>query len=185
MVARARAGVGQSLTEADLRRSNTVQYFGAPLISQEVADAIAKRAEVLLRPASDDALAHLAVLELPMSVVDFYRRFEPSTYAEIADIRLWPIPDILAENRDYVPGADLFPHGLVVFASTTSGDAYCFDICEAGPPVVLMSHELIFADMTLPQIKALRKRVAPDFDTFLQMFADGSLETQPIDEPPQ
>ena len=156
-----------------------------PLISQEVADAIAKRAEVLLRPASEDALAHLAALELPSSVVDFYRRFEPSTYAEIAGVRLWPIPDVLAENRNYVPGADLFPHGLVVFASTISGDAYCFDVSESGPPVVLMSHELVFADMVSSQIKALRKRVAPDLDTFLQKFAVGSLETQPIEEPPQ
>jgi hypothetical protein len=155
------------------------------LISQEVADAVAKRAEVLLRPASADALAHLAALQLPTGVGEFYRRFEPSTYAEIADVRLWPISDILAENRDYVPGADLFPHGLVVFASTISGDAYCFDLSEPGPPIVLMSHELVFADMTPSQIKALRKRVAPDLDTFLQMFADGSLETEPFAEPPQ
>jgi hypothetical protein len=164
-------------------RSDTAA-FGAIVITQKLADAIAKRADTPLRPASEDALAQLATLGLPTSVVDFYRVFEPSRYAEIADVRLWPIPEIVAENRDYVPGADLFPHGLVVFASTIFGDAYCFDVAEAGPPVVLMSHEVIFEDMALPRIKALRKQVAPNLETFLEKFLVGSLEKQPFDEPP-
>ena len=152
------------------------------MITAELAGVIARHAEGQLRPAAAAALATLETLGLPSSVVDFYRAFEPASCIEINGVRLWPIPQIIEENRDYVPGADLFPHGLVVFATTVFGDVYCFDLSEKGPPVVLMSHELGFSEMPLPRIKELRKQVAPNLDTFLERFAVGALDIEPLSQ---
>jgi len=143
---------------------------------------IAQRSETRLRPASSEAIVQLQTLGLNGGVVDFYRRYEPAECAEIDDVRLWPISEVVAENRSYVPGANLVGHGFVVFATTVFGDAYCFDLSEDGPPVVLMSHEVNYESMSVAKIKALRKPIASNLDAFLDAFAAGSLDMTPMEE---
>ena len=152
------------------------------MTSPELINVIAQRSETRLRPASSEAIAQLQTLGLTGGVVDFYRRYEPAECAEIDDVRLWPISEVVAENRSYVPGANLVGHGFVVFATTVFGDAYCFDFSEDGPPVVLMSHEVNYEDMSVAKIKALRKPIASNLDAFLDAFAAGSLDMAPMEE---
>jgi hypothetical protein len=125
----------------------------------------------------------LQALGLPRVVVDFYRSYEPAEYAEIGGVRLWPIADVIDENQKYVPGADVCPHGFVVFASTVFGDAYCFDLTMVEPRVVLLSHEVPFKGMDSGQVRALVKPIATNLDAFLASFVAGTLESEPLDEP--
>lgn len=150
------------------------------MIHVDLANLIATAAATVLRPASDEDLERLRKLALPAVVVDFYRSYEPSGCAEIEGVRLWPISEVLKENQDYVPGADVSPHGFLVFATTVYGDAYCFDVSVAEPRVVLRSHELPFDEMDAGQIKALAKPIAPNLDAFLASFAAGSLDSEPL-----
>jgi hypothetical protein len=153
------------------------------MIEAELANRIGTLAETRLRPAADSDLAKLQALGLPAIVVEFYRSYEPAQYAEIQGVRLWPISEVIEENQRYVPGADVCPQGFVVFASTVSGDAYCFDLTMTEPRVVLLSHEVAFEGMARPQIQALAKPIAPNFDSFLSSFAAGTLESEPLDGP--
>jgi len=150
------------------------------MISADVAQAIARSAGTKLRPALPEALDALAHLGVPVAELAFYGSYEPASLAEIGKVRLWPISEVLDENRDYVPGYALQPLGLVVFATTLFGDTYCLDVNEPGCPVVLMSHELDFEEMSAEQVKSLRKRVAANLDDFLERFARGDLDTEPL-----
>jgi hypothetical protein len=94
---------------------------------REAAAQISAKTGVSLRPASGEDLRTLAGLGAPETIQAFYREYEPEAEAELGRVRLWPIADLLLENTDAVPGADLHPHGFVTFASTVYGDAYCFD----------------------------------------------------------
>jgi len=151
------------------------------VISPVLATAISQRSGTRLCPASPESVALLKELGLTGSVVDFYGRYEPAECAEIDDVRLWPIAEVVAENRDYVPGANLIGHGLIVVATTVFGDAYCIDSVEDGSPVVLMSHDVDYEGMHASAIKSARKLIAPNFDAFLEMFVAGTLDLSPLD----
>ncbi len=150
------------------------------MIPPDLARAVATKADVALRPASAEDLARLRALGVPPSVVSFYERFEPAACAEISDVRLWPIAEVVEENTDYVPGCDLHPRGFVVFATTVFGDAYCLDLNEPGPPVTLMSHEVLFSELGPDELGAVRKVVASSFDDFIRHFASGGLDLEPL-----
>lgn len=125
------------------------------------------------RRAETEALDQLRSFNLPASVVSFFRDFEPTECIE-GQVRLWPISEMLRENRDYVPGADVSPHGYIVFATTICGDTYCFDlnvIDENGEPrIVLISHDEDFEGMSSDQITGLAKPIAPNLAAFLEMY---------------
>jgi hypothetical protein len=131
------------------------------------------------RRAESAALDQLRAFKLPDSVVSFFRDYEPTECIE-GQVRLWPIAEMLRENRDYVPGADVSPHGFVVFATTICGDTYCFDINatdENGEPgIVLVSHDDNFEGMPPEQIKTLAKPIARNLAAFLEMFLSDSLD---------
>jgi hypothetical protein len=150
---------------------------------RDAAARIATKTGVSLRPASGDDLHALADLGAPEAILSFYREYEPDTGAELGKVRLWPIADIIVENSDAVPGADLHPHGFVTFATTIHGDAYCFDTAGAmstrDAPVVIMTHEVIFEDLDREVIMSARKRVASGFDDFLSRFVNEALDTEP------
>ena len=150
---------------------------------QELAQAIATKADVALRPASASDLAQLRALGAPPTLVAFYELFEPAEGIEFKQVRIWPASRIVEENRDYVPGADLHHHGYVVFATTEYGDTYCFDPSEPGPSVIIMTHEVSFDELAADEIKKYRKVVAADFTDFLQRFLDEQLDIEPLYDP--
>jgi hypothetical protein len=90
-------------------------------------DQIKEKSRVEFHPADPDLLEKVASLGLPNDALVFYRNSAPTQTAEIADVRMCPLTDILSENTEYVPGYYARPCGYVVFATTICGDAYCFD----------------------------------------------------------
>jgi hypothetical protein len=151
---------------------------------EELVDQVSEDTHIVFGPGRPEDLEALSRLKVPPKIIEFYRKFEPRDCVELGEVRLWPIRDIVRENSDYVPGADIHPHGYIVFASTICGDPYCFDINEANEagdvPVVLMSHELYFPEIPSHDIKRLRKKVAVNFEEFLRKFHARSLEKEPL-----
>ena len=102
---------------------------------------------------------------------------------------LWPADDVALENTDFVPGADLHPRGYAVIATMVCGDAFRLDLNEGERsgdiPVVLMSHELAWGDLSADEIRSLRKIAAPSLDDWLELFAEGRLDIGPLLEPPE
>jgi hypothetical protein len=135
------------------------------------------------RPGAQSDLAELRTLRLPNPILDFYAKYEPSQCVE-GQVRLWPITDILRENRDLIPGAYIAPLGYVVFATTFGGDAYCFDInsisLQGEPRIILISHEMVRKDITLERAQQLAKPVAGNLAEFLEKFARNALDEECI-----
>lgn len=121
---------------------------------------------------------------VPQEAIRFYREAEPTRCVEIAKIRLWPIKDVIEENTDYVPGCYVRPHGYVVFSTTIYGDTYCFDLNSSNSapstPIVLLSHEIFDETTTKEDVIKVAKKIAPDLSAFLNGFAAGELDMEPI-----
>jgi hypothetical protein len=140
----------------------------------------------LFRAASESDLAKLRALRLPESVVAFYRHCEPASVVENGQtIRLWPIADLLEDNIRSSVGGYASPHGYIEFASTFSGDAYCFDThsldASGAPRIVLISHELVSDEITAEELGKIAKPVASNLREFLEKFADGDLDEETSD----
>src|SRR5262245_62089722 len=97
---------------------------------EELIDQISEETNIAFSPAARKDLESLAQLKVPQNIIDFYKWLEPKDCVEIDEVRLWPIQDIVRENKDYVPGSDLLTYGFVVIANTIYGDAYCLDCTE-------------------------------------------------------
>jgi hypothetical protein len=149
-----------------------------------LAKQLSQKAEVPFRPASPESLSALQQLGVPEDVLSFFRGFEPTTCAEIASVRLWPIQEMLAENKDYVPGLFIFKYGYIVFSTTVFGDAFCFDTrASAGKqtaPIVLISHDGHDWDSVTPEeIANFKKPTASNFEMFLKAFLNETIDIQP------
>ncbi|VTU02348.1 Uncharacterized protein OS=Clostridium sp. Maddingley MBC34-26 GN=A370_02306 PE=4 SV=1 [Gemmataceae bacterium] len=148
---------------------------------KKLVKLIAAQTGTTFRAASPSDLTELRALGLPGPVVDFYARHEPSQCAE-GQVRLWPIADMVRENRDLIPGAYVAPLGYVVFATTFCGDAYCFDVNVVSPKgeprIVLISHEVVRKDITAERAEGLAKPVAKDLYQFLEVFERVELDEE-------
>jgi hypothetical protein len=150
-----------------------------------IRDMLAKLKEAetpLPRPASAKNLKRAEKAGFPAELLNFYRLCEPDDCIELKQ-RIWSIESAIVENTDAVPGCVLYPHGFIVFASTLCGDPYCIDTtvttAKGHHPVVLFSHEMIEEDATLPDIRALRRKVASSLEDFLKKFVKGTLTEEP------
>lgn len=118
-------------------------------------------------PASEEELEILQALELPESIELFYEEFVPDGEIGVCgneeDGVLLPIEGIEWYN-DCPPGLHLKPFGYLTFATTCSGDHYCFDLAhlnDAGDcPIVLLSHEIDYDDKTEAEVAGHAKFVA-------------------------
>lgn len=169
----------------EAQSSAMVHYHGMPIEGiVSLLEQIVRKTGIHFRPAETSALEQFRSLGLPDDVVAFYREHEPEECAEIKEVRLWPIADILTENKDYVPGADIYPLGYVVFATTLYGDAFCFDLnarAEHSAPVVLVAHDLDWTDAEMRKdLAILAKMIAPSLDGFLERYAAETLDIQPL-----
>jgi len=147
---------------------------------------IARQTGTKFRAASQSDLAELRTLRLPEPVVGFYAQHEPTECAE-GQVRLWPIADMVRENRDLIPGAYVAPLGYVVFSTTLCGDAYCFDINVVSPKdeprIVLISHEVVGKDITAERAQRLAKPVAGNLHEFLEKFERIELDEECVYRP--
>lgn len=135
-----------------------------------------------LRPASAEDIQRAEQAGFPRELLDFYRECEPADYIEFKQ-RIWSINKALEENRDYVPGCSLSPHGFIVFASNICGDAYCIDTnvatADGQHPVVLFPHDAIDEDASLSAIQPFRLEVATSLADFLVKFTNETLANEP------
>lgn len=125
---------------------------------------------------------------MPPDLIEFYSSSAPIRMVEIERVRLWPVSDLIVENKDAVPGYYAMPCGYSVFASNDCGDAYCFDTLRAygnSAPVVLIAHDLEPEDdkMVREELSKLAKPIADSFAQFLEGFAAASLDREPIYPP--
>jgi hypothetical protein len=157
-----------------------------------IADAIEElRAELAkagggnLGPASANDLELAKSFGFPSVLLNFYSLGAPISNAGLAELdqRIWSVQNAIAENKDYVPGADLFPLGYVVFASNKFGDAYCVDTLKlnsAGEhPIVLLPHDVFEEGASLEEVERYRLVVATDLEDFLRRFARRTLVESP------
>jgi hypothetical protein len=157
-----------------------------------ISDAIEKLSAELeksdggsLQPASEDDILQAQAFGFPDSLITFYREAAPNAIDGRVELdqRIWSVQNAIIENRDYVPGADLFPLGYVVFASNRFGDAYCIDTVNQSPdghsPVVLFPHDVIDDGASLADVEPYRLVVASSLEDFLGKFAGRTLIEQP------
>jgi hypothetical protein len=149
------------------------------MIYDDIAARLAKACECeiddILGPAEETDLETLAALGVPDSVVDFYREYAPLDTIDIGDYRMWTIPHMLDENRNYPPGAEVHELGYVVIAGNRRGDVFCLDLGESGeedaPAVVKLLHGLGTESHDRAKIEAQAHPIADTFDDFLDLFA--------------
>jgi hypothetical protein len=145
---------------------------------ESIVNEISRKLEVEFRSATDSEIESLYQLGLPSSIIFFYRDFAPMDCVEMANVKLWPIPHLLEENRDCIPGAYISQYGYIVFASNSFGDAYCFNLNEADPsgevPIVFIAHDLEgLEDITKEEIeKWTFRKVADSLYDFLLKFLE-------------
>ena len=99
------------------------------------------------RKAADDELKKLDKLSeigLPDSFKKFLSQHVLNNELEFEDEYVfYGIDRMYEENFDYVPGANIYPLGLLTFSSTLDGDAICTDIHDDTYPVRQCSHDLL------------------------------------------
>lgn len=145
-----------------------------------------------LLPATTEDLEEAKQFGFPNVLLDFYREHAPDAIDGRVELwkerpasgqRIWSVQNAITENRDYVPGADLFPLGYVVFASNMFGDAYCIDTVHASQsgdlPVVLFPHDEFAEGASLEDAERYRIEVAANFEDFLRQFARRELIERP------
>jgi hypothetical protein len=149
----------------------------------DVLAALTTRTGVPFRPAKPGSLAALRKLDFPETIIAFYAEHEPAGLVEVK-IRLWHIKHIVLENAPSMPGMFSSPVGFPVFATTTFGDTYCFNLAAAegedGPPVVILSHEIINQEVTSNEIAEVAKPVAHSLLVFLEKMVAGTVDEEPI-----
>lgn len=138
-----------------------------------------------LGPANVDDIELAKSFGFPSVLVNFYSQGAPTSKAGLAELdqRIWSVQNAIAENKDYVPGADLFPLGYVVFASNRFGDAYCVDTLQVNSagehPIVLLPHDVFEEGASLEDVERYRLVVATDLEDFLRRFAQRTLTAKP------
>ncbi len=137
-----------------------------------------------LQPASADDIRLAESASFPRVLVDFYREGAADATIGMIEIdqRIWSVQNAVAENRDYVPGAYLFPLGYVVFASNKFGDAYCLDTVHPDAsgeyPVALFPHDVIEEGSSLQGVEPYRLIVAKNLEDFVRQFTQRTLITR-------
>jgi len=148
---------------------------------EEVNTELKKSDGGSLHPASEEDLEQARQFGFPRVLIDFYRDSAPDAADGRVELdqRIWSVQNAITENTNYVPGAELFPLGYVVFASNKFGDAYCIDTVNVsatgGYSVVLFPHDVIEEGASLADVEPYRLIVAADLEDFLSKFARRAL----------
>ncbi len=145
-----------------------------------------------LIPATEEDMEAAGQFGFPNVLLDFYRENAPDVADGRVELwksrpasgqRIWSVQNAITENRDYVPGTELFPLGYVVFASNMFGDAYCVDTVHVGQsgdlPIVLFPHDEFAESTSLEDADRYRLQVAASLEEFLQQFARRTLIEPP------
>jgi hypothetical protein len=154
-------------------------------VIEELKEELKKADGGKLRPADEVDIEEIRKFGFPQVLISFYRESAPDPIDGRIELdqRIWSIKNAVIENRDYVPGADLFPLGFVVFASNKFGDAYCMDTVNVDAsgeyPVMLFPHDVIEEGFSLKDVERYRLQVASNLQDFLVKFTKRTLINEP------
>jgi hypothetical protein len=145
-----------------------------------------------LIPATEEDLEEARRFGFPNVLLDFYLENAPDAADGRVELwksqpasgqRIWSVQNAITENRDYVPGTELFPLGYVVFASNMFGDAYCIDTVHVSKsddlPIALFPHDEFAEGASLEYAERYRLQVATNLEDFLLQFARRTLIEKP------
>lgn len=148
-------------------------------IATGLAQSLGCEVEDVLGPTEETDLDALTALGLPESVLDFYREYGPLESFDVEDARIWSAPQVIEENRDFPPGADIHELGFVAVASHSDGTVYCLDLGADGrsdpPTVVAFSGAVRTGGKNREVVEKQSRPVADTFDEFLQLVTRGEL----------
>lgn len=152
-----------------------------------IEDTVASFAEhsgVLFRPASPTEVSSAEAAGVPESLLGFYREFEPNELGK-ADVRFFPLEQVIAHLTDFIPSCQLASHGYFAFAGTSHGDVYMINPANGRDlerlPIYIFGHETSFVGMHRSQVEEFGIRVATGITEFLTKAVDGTLKTDPFD----
>jgi hypothetical protein len=152
---------------------------------EELKEELAKADGGNLYPASADDLERARQFGFPDVLLAFYLESAPNPLDGRVELnqRIWSVQRAIEENRDYVPGAYLFPLGYVVFASNKFGDAYCIDTVHVTPTgeysVALLPHDVFEEGASSADVEPYHQIVALNLEDFLRKFARRTLTENP------
>ncbi|ORX85709.1 hypothetical protein BCR32DRAFT_325304 [Anaeromyces robustus] len=85
---------------------------------------------------------------LSTEFIDFYTRFMPKKDVKIRDIKFFPVDKIEEENSLELPGAALYLHDFLTFATVSHvGDVVCLDLKDGS---IYQCEHTLFADPNEP-----------------------------------
>jgi hypothetical protein len=138
---------------------------------KKITDDIASILKEDFKKPSVEDIKKLESIKLPNYFIEFIKIIEPQSRVFLGDVRLLPIQEIIEENEDYVPGADVYPSGFTVFASSISGDAYCFNMNEINKlgehDIYFVDHDEDFSEATPDSIKQITEFISSSFEEFI------------------
>lgn len=149
-------------------------------LANELARACEGGLDEIFDPADEEDLRSLTQLGMPESVIEFYKEHAPIDSLDIGDMRIWSIPQLLEENQNYSPGAEVHELGYVIIAANRAGDLYCLDLGPSGeddPPVVIrLPHDVQVGGHDRSMVEGQAGAVSDTFDEFLDGVVKGDLD---------
>lgn len=177
--------------ESDAAPLTTVAF--AAEVDQLARLAHAEGQSLTLQPAGSEALAWLAAQNVPASLRDFYAVNDPQFDVEADGVYLRPLANLREVNANTPLGQLLNRYGLLIVATTVSGDLYYLDArsldSSGEAPIYLLNHERLGANATVVEIEDQSLLVAVSFRQFLALFLqaglqyDVSVPAQPLRDP--
>ena len=165
------------------RESDTAAESGvafAAEVNQLARLAHAEGQSLTLQPAGSEALAWLTAQNVPASLHDFYAVNDPQSDVEADGVYLRPLANLRDVNSNTPLGQLLNRHGLLIVATTVSGDLYYIDArsLDAGgeAPIYLLNHERVGLNATFVDIEGQSLLVAVSFRQFLALFLQAGLQ---------
>ncbi len=139
-------------------------------------------------------LRTISSTKLPDMFMEVYSNAMPADEVEFCDFVFYGIDRIIAENTDYIPGANIAPYGFFTFASTLDGDGICMDLNDSQFPVYQCSHSLlsnenkisyykkkiITLEFNYENIIKFSPKLADGFSDFISKLIDDEVDTYSV-----
>lgn len=113
--------------------------------------------------------------KFPQEIIDFYGNYEVERLSpDYKGLEFLSKNDMQEENKDYVPGAYIYPLGFKIFAKDFSGNPCCIDtqkkLTDNG--IVFFYNGGFDEDSSEEEILKYAAVVAPSFDEFIKILME-------------
>ncbi len=169
-------------------------------LREKVKDYLNGCVGVTCEKVSDESVKLLVDLfdgKIPELLLDMYKEYVLAEEIECGEVVLYGIDRIVDENKDYIPGANIYPLGLFTFASEMDGDSICFDSNDPAFPVYQCSHSLLDDEeeicfskdgkiqsisFSYENVIRISTRLSDSFDDFIEKLLDDDIELLSVTE---